>query len=87
MHCTQLLRLHRDLHGDLKDLCTILDNGLPSAEHTIVFNGDFVDRGPFSFEVFQQLGLMICVQIAGECGVLWKSAEYCGRVLSTVGEC
>jgi len=41
-----------DLHGDLDDLLMILDSvGMPSEEHTIIFNGDFVDRGQHGVEV------------------------------------
>jgi len=45
-----------DLHGSLIDLATLLDiGGWPSAEHTIIFNGDFVDRGDFGTEVIMVL--------------------------------
>ena len=41
-----------DIHGQIWDLLHILDeNGLPSASNKYVFNGDFVDRGPFGVEV------------------------------------
>ncbi|KAG7398249.1 hypothetical protein PHYBOEH_011422 [Phytophthora boehmeriae] len=41
-----------DLHGQLEDLLTIMDeNGTPSSKTWYVFNGDFVDRGSHGIEV------------------------------------
>eukprot|EP00002_Diphylleia_rotans_P002100 TRINITY_DN1129_c0_g4_i1.p1 TRINITY_DN1129_c0_g4~~TRINITY_DN1129_c0_g4_i1.p1 ORF type:complete len:796 (-),score=165.92 TRINITY_DN1129_c0_g4_i1:939-3326(-) len=41
-----------DLHGQYGDLCYILSSfGSPSNVNSYLFNGDFVDRGPKSFEV------------------------------------
>ena len=41
-----------DIHGQLADLLHILsESGLPSTSNKYIFNGDFVDRGPFGVEV------------------------------------
>jgi serine/threonine-protein phosphatase 5 len=41
-----------DVHGQFYDVLNIFAiNGMPSVENPYLFNGDFVDRGSFSFEV------------------------------------
>lgn len=41
-----------DIHGQLADLLHILsESGLPSTSNKYIFNGDFVDRGPYGVEV------------------------------------
>ncbi|KAE9281261.1 hypothetical protein PF008_g27928 [Phytophthora fragariae] len=41
-----------DLHGQLEDLLTIMENcGVPSSKNWYLFNGDFVDRGAHGVEI------------------------------------
>jgi len=50
-----------DVHGQFYDLLNIFEiNGLPSESNPYLFNGDFVDRGSFSFEI---ITLFFCFKL------------------------
>uniref|UniRef100_A0A1B0CWS4 Serine/threonine-protein phosphatase n=2 Tax=Lutzomyia longipalpis TaxID=7200 RepID=A0A1B0CWS4_LUTLO len=55
------LRMMLEFNGDLTCLFVLDQNGLPSPENPYVFNGDFVDRGKKSLEVF--LLLLACLLV------------------------
>lgn len=50
-----------DIHGQLKDLLHILSTkGLPGPKTVYIFNGDFVDRGPYGMEVLLCVYVLLC---------------------------
>lgn len=50
-----------DLHGQLKDLFYIMHTqGFPSPSKFFIFNGDFVDRGPYGVEVLLYVYTLLC---------------------------
>ncbi len=44
-----------DIHGQYDELMKIMDAMSPTSEDTVVFLGDYIDRGPKSPEVLEQL--------------------------------
>jgi serine/threonine protein phosphatase 1 len=44
-----------DVHGSAKALATLLEGILPTQEDTLVFLGDYIDRGPDSRGVVEQV--------------------------------
>ncbi|QDT12646.1 metallophosphoesterase family protein [Planctomycetes bacterium K23_9] len=54
-----------DIHGCAKSLRTLIETIAPSADDEIVFLGDYVDRGPSSRDVVEQI-----VQLKEQCRVV-----------------
>ncbi|CAF5163630.1 unnamed protein product, partial [Rotaria magnacalcarata] len=61
-HLTKFVTVVGDLHGSLADLMIIFHkNGLPSNENPYIFNGDIVDRGFQSIEIFILISVALIV--------------------------
>jgi len=44
-----------DIHGEYDKLCSVLDKVCPQRDDTIVFMGDYIDRGPKSKQVVDKI--------------------------------
>ena len=62
-----------DIHGEYDKLCAVLDKINPDKDDTIVFMGDYIDRGKKSREVVDKL---ISMQDVCKCVYLIGSHEY-----------
>ena len=58
-----------DIHGELEKLCRVLEKVNPQKDDTIVFMGDYIDRGAKSKEVVQKIidmeNICNCVYLIG----------------------
>lgn len=62
-----------DIHGEYEKLCALLDKLSPQKNDTIVFMGDYIDRGAKSREVVDKI---ISMQDVCNCVYLIGSHEY-----------
>ncbi len=62
-----------DIHGELEKLCRVLDRANPQKDDTLIFMGDYIDRGTKSKEVVQKI---IDMQHVCNCVYLIGSHEY-----------
>ena len=62
-----------DIHGELEKLCRVLEKVNPQKDDTIVFMGDYIDRGAKSKEVVQKI---IDMKEVCNCVYLIGSHEY-----------
>ncbi len=62
-----------DIHGEYDKLCAVLEKIQPKADDTIVFMGDYIDRGKKSREVVDEI---INLQNVCKCVYLIGSHEY-----------
>ena len=62
-----------DIHGEYEKLCSVLEQISPKKDDTIVFMGDYIDRGAKSREVVDKI---ISMQDICHCVYLIGSHEY-----------
>jgi serine/threonine protein phosphatase 1 len=72
-----------DVHGCVDELSTMLDAIAPAADDTIVFLGDYVDRGPSSRDVIDRL---IELRDSGTCGTVFLRGNHEDMFLAFLGE-
>ena len=62
-----------DIHGEYDKLCAVIDKIQPKKDDTIIFMGDYIDRGKNSRDVVDKL---ISMQDVCRCVYLIGSHEY-----------
>jgi serine/threonine protein phosphatase 1 len=72
-----------DIHGCADELSTMLDAIAPAADDTIVFLGDYVDRGPSSRDVIDRL---IALRDSAACGTVFLRGNHEDMFLAFLGE-
>ncbi len=72
-----------DVHGCVDELSTMVDAIAPATDDTIVFLGDYVDRGPSSRDVIDRL---IALRDSGTCGTVFLRGNHEDMFLAFLGE-
>lgn len=62
-----------DIHGEYEKLCRVLEKNTPKKDDTIIFMGDYIDRGKKSREVVDKI---IDMKTVCNCVYLTGSHEY-----------
>ena len=62
-----------DIHGEYDKLCSVLEQACPQKDDTIIFMGDYIDRGPKSKQVVDKI---ISMKDICNCIYLIGSHEY-----------
>lgn len=72
-----------DVHGCVDELSTMLDEIAPASDDTIVFLGDYVDRGPSSRDVIERL---IALRASATCRPVFLRGNHEDMFLAFLGE-
>src|SRR5262245_64530946 len=72
-----------DIHGCVDELAVMLDTISPAPGDTIVFLGDYVDRGPSSRDVIDRL---IELRDSGPCRTVFLRGNHEDMFLAFLGE-